>query len=903
MTEVGIQEGILEYSGLAKRAFAKNGERIVDLSIILLTFGAQLGYILVVGTTLSGLLHSWGCNVVICDNILTTIISVGLFVLPVCLFRHFGHLAWLSLFSVAAIVAVLLLVMIGGPIKHDIEHYDTDYTMFNFSGMLKSTGSIVFSLACASANFQAFVSTEKKSQNMTSWSWVTGMAVFLGAAMCAAMGVAGYLSFGSDTEGLRSELLPHMQHTLLTMFLLVLTTGVVIMLISLGLSSGVAFSLILNITGGIGGPVEPGQRLSIEFCYLTRAELSTDGSFKFVLPTNIAPKYKSSKFTAADVPNNTHMIPRSTNPSYSFKVDIKWSSGSAIQEVVSPTNEIQTSVLTANSIRVQCNSIPANGDFTLCLKTESTIAAYSHESPDDQTTYLYIHNRIPSEVTAAVPRKITILVDRSGSMEGERIEQAVTAIEQFVAQLDETNFINIVGFGDSYEAMWSNHVSANHTNKAKILKMLQTCEADLGGTELLECLTDVVDNHLQFIDTVVECSPDSVGLEHIVMLLTDGEVTDVNTIIEMLDEHETKCRVMTIGIGSDADRKLVQRIAEATNGISRMLVDEMDLTAALADIIDYIHKQYYVNVRVDRYEAVQCSKVLYPAHPLDMFLCLTSEQLSEITSSGLTISAEDPVHKGSKQWVIPIDQCVRSSDLLEKLYANGVICQLEDRIDSLSDSDSDDDDDDEEDSDLVERIVELSVKYGLMNSHASYLIVSDEQTASTAPVVAQSVPHYAPPRTPFNCVARKSSAGMACRMSAPATGGVYRGYSSGGRTKQTARYSSGGCAPRVIHSTKQARMSSPCVISKIVLKRAGVDWSKPPVPKKPKFEPTSVSVSAFDALLQTQLVDGSFHYSDKTARGLLGYPSHSLFISDAATADIQPALFFNMCVLVRLEAQ
>jgi amino acid permease len=296
LTEAGIKEGILEYSGLAKRAFKKNGERVVDISIIILTFGAQLGYILIVGTTLSGLLDSWGCNFVMCNNIFTTIIAVGAFVLPVCLFRHFGHLAWLSLFSVAAILAVLVLVVIGGPIKHNAEHYSNDYELFNLSGMLKSTGSIVFALSCASANFQAYVSTEKKAQNMTSWSWVTGMAVFLGAAMCAMMGIAGYLSFSGDTEGMildnfpqhgydffkvmvvthlilyipvnfvimrysivkiftgmRSELLPTTTHTLLTTFLLVATTATVILLLSLGLASGVAFSLILNITGGIGG--------------------------------------------------------------------------------------------------------------------------------------------------------------------------------------------------------------------------------------------------------------------------------------------------------------------------------------------------------------------------------------------------------------------------------------------------------------------------------------------------------------------------------------------------------------------------------------------------------------------------------------------------------------------------
>ena len=124
LTAAGVEANVLEYSGLAKFAFQENGERLVDVAIIVLTFGAQLGYILVVGeinrskilllllnsffgkylgTTLSSLLSSWGCESVICDYFFTTIVSVALFVMPVCMFRHFGHLAYLSLFSIAAI--------------------------------------------------------------------------------------------------------------------------------------------------------------------------------------------------------------------------------------------------------------------------------------------------------------------------------------------------------------------------------------------------------------------------------------------------------------------------------------------------------------------------------------------------------------------------------------------------------------------------------------------------------------------------------------------------------------------------------------------------------------------------------------------------------------------------------
>jgi len=131
---------------------------------------------------------------------------------------------------------------------------------------------------------------------MESWRKITGTAVLVGALMCASMGLVGYLSFANDTEGeildnfpqhgydvfkimvvthlilyipvnfvimrysmvrlflnTRSELLPYTQHTVISLGLLAFVTIIVLLILAAGLGSGAAFSLILNLTGGIGG--------------------------------------------------------------------------------------------------------------------------------------------------------------------------------------------------------------------------------------------------------------------------------------------------------------------------------------------------------------------------------------------------------------------------------------------------------------------------------------------------------------------------------------------------------------------------------------------------------------------------------------------------------------------------
>lgn len=292
LTDAGLHTNIFEYSGLAKYAFGNVGEIVIDISIIISSFGAQLGYILVVGETLTSLVQSWACPASVCQLDTILVISIALFVSPFCMFRHFGHLAWLSIFSITTIVSVLLLVIIMGPLKEE----SGEVLLFDLSGTLRSTGSIVFSLNCASANFQAFVATEKGCRNSSSWRAITFTAVMLGTCMCMVMGAVGYTSFKNTTQGeildnfmghtydffkvmvvahlvmyipvnfvimrysivnlvagIPSDELSNFMHTILSLGLLAGQTAVVVALLHLGVASGAMFGLILNITGGIGG--------------------------------------------------------------------------------------------------------------------------------------------------------------------------------------------------------------------------------------------------------------------------------------------------------------------------------------------------------------------------------------------------------------------------------------------------------------------------------------------------------------------------------------------------------------------------------------------------------------------------------------------------------------------------
>lgn len=494
------------------------------------------------------------------------------------------------------------------------------------------------------------------------------------------------------------------------------------------------------------GPIAPNESAEIEFHYLTQSLVQTDGSYRFVLPTNIAPKYSSPSATnKEDREYATKMAssPYVARPPYTFEVDMTWNTGSALQSIVSTTNDIRTEVLSATSTRVRCTTAPVNGDFSLKVTTASTTGAYTYENEVDGTTYLYVHNQIPVQTTAVTAKKITIVLDRSGSMDGNKIVQAVEAVRKFLSMIptDGASLINVVSFGNQFDALFAHSVPTTAANMADIVARVSLFTANYGGTELLACLQTVVSEQSLPSDVSNAKLPVEKEMEHVVVLMTDGQVTSVEAITNMLtaQQQNKHVRIMTVGIGHDVDRKLVERVADVTHSLCKVLVDEGNLSGALADILSYIDKQYYTDVRVLDYEASQCSTVLYPAHPVHMFLRLTRAQYQQVAKTGLTITATDPVHRGgTKLWKIPVDQAIKTGRVLEKLYADHTISELTKKIGALNQHV-----DMARRLELVDAIVDLSVKHGIMNEHTSYLVISDQKIDENAlhKVEKVEVPH------------------------------------------------------------------------------------------------------------------------------------------------------------------
>ena len=143
---------------------------------------------------------------------------------------------------------------------------------------------------------------------------------------------------------------------------------------------------------------------------------------------------------------------------------------------------------------------------------------------------------IPSTVFGAnpnTPRRVVILLDRSGSMSGTPIEQAVKSIKACLATLSEQDLFGLIAFNNHVETFQKELLPGSRENREKAARVLKHVEAS-GGTELAE-------GFIEAVGLLGQAGGD-------VLIMTDGEVSGTEAILARA--RATNTRLHCLGIGS-----------------------------------------------------------------------------------------------------------------------------------------------------------------------------------------------------------------------------------------------------------------------------------------------------------------------------------------------------------------
>jgi Ca-activated chloride channel family protein len=534
------------------------------------------------------------------------------------------------------------------------------------------------------------------------------------------------------------------------------------------------------------GNVLKDQEIRIEFEYLTTLECGENGEMKFVLPTNISPKYDDNKKTVVDLvvtkATTSNLVHSSDSIPFKFDLNLFWKSKNAIEEVKSFTNEIEVNDehggSVANAVRIRSQTAPSSGDFNVFVKTAPEPTVYVQTNGEN--AYMMVNHRIKDEYHEGEGGDYTIVVDRSGSM-GDAFQQwsggasgtnrtkmdyAREATELFVQSLPVGSKFNVIGFGSDYQPIFGNSVDYTDETKAAALGEIAKFDSNLGGTELYQCLSDVLSGQVKrgaasvvnvakrtWTPNQAPHSAEQKSKERIVILMTDGDVGNVDSVTSLIRQYNHCCRVFTIGIGQDVNRFLVESLAKASFACSEVLIDNPDIATVVIKMMDASMKSYYKNIKLScvgkseaKHEVEDRFKVVYPNQFASFFYKMSTKDFQHCSS--IELSCENGMTGQRVNWSFPINHAEDNSQenrTIAQLYAADLIRRLEKE---------------NNDNSKTVEIIKLSVEYGIMNERTSFVVVDEETdtTKASSNPVPVIVPQYS--------------------SQAPAVGGMFMAFSA-----------------------------------------------------------------------------------------------------------------------------
>ena len=315
-----------------------------------------------------------------------------------------------------------------------------------------------------------------------------------------------------------------------------------------------------------------------------------------------------------------------------------------------------------------------------------------------------------------------LVLDRSGSMSGERIEFAKKATVLFLKSLPSNSKYNIISFGSVFSKLHKTSMTYNSQNIQKSIKKIEGFEADMGGTDILEPLRDIFS------------TPPSHEYPRTLFLLTDGEVSNAEAVINLIKTESGRCRVHGFGIGDGVDEYLISKAAKAGKGHSYFIKNNKDLGSKIINslkqcmmpclntwAIDWIGESYPATDKIGTvYYGEMCVQyILFDSMPNTLPLIKCFDNFTN-TFKELTISSLDHIQ----------------GDQIFKLWAKK-------KLEFLS-------------SDLKknrQEIIGISKQFGIPSEITAFICVKE----NSEPVVGEMVPKKVPKKTLLKSKARKRS--------------------------------------------------------------------------------------------------------------------------------------------------
>ncbi len=349
----------------------------------------------------------------------------------------------------------------------------------------------------------------------------------------------------------------------------------------------------------------------------------------------------------------------------------------------------------------------ASGEVTLLIPIRrSTSAAITilANAPGNDDGFALITLAPPAVRPRAVPRDLTFVIDVSGSMSGQKIEQARAAGKQILGTLSPMDRFRLIDFSSDVRTFRDGFSTATRENIRTAERYLDQLDAE-GSTNISGALDEALSSPIQS------------GRLPIVLFLTDGQPTvgerDPSVIASNVAKHRESRRLFTFGVGADLNVSLIEQLALEGRGTASFVRPEESVERAVGIVASRLTSPLVTYVRIHS-DGVGLLK-MHPSGPVDIFAGEDLVVLARYDGSGnAVIRFDGQTTSGPVTWSSRVNFPDRSREnpFVARLWATQRVGYLSAEKRKHGGS-----------REIDDEIRDLGERFGIPTEFSSYLVV------------------------------------------------------------------------------------------------------------------------------------------------------------------------------------
>jgi len=399
----------------------------------------------------------------------------------------------------------------------------------------------------------------------------------------------------------------------------------------------------------------------------------------------------------------------------SVVITVKITSKIPIKNVYSSTHELKITKKDDYTVLVSYeeSNVKPDKNFELYYTVSEEnigLSLLTHKENTDDGFFMVLVSP-KQEIKEAMKKDVAFVVDTSGSMAGEKINQVKEALKFCINSLNKEDRFNLISFSTEIEKFKPNLIDYTSETKDGALKFIDNLQAK-GGTNINDALLSA----LALAST--STTP------YMLVFLTDGLPTvgeqDIKKIVNNVNEaNKQKSRIFVFGVGDDVNTHLLDKISSLNKGVSEYVRPNENLEVKVSNFYTKISHPVLADLVLD-FGKISVREI-YPKILPDLFKGSQLIILGRYTTIGTTtidlighIEKEKHIHH--YEGVFPVENS--NNDFLPRLWATRKIGYLLDEIRLYGES-----------KELIDEIKTLSKKYGIITPYTSFLVLEDEKVS------------------------------------------------------------------------------------------------------------------------------------------------------------------------------